>query len=229
MEQTPELWKRLNEYADYIEKRFDETFERFEEPRMNDLKFENWNDTFWRSDVIRKCHLKTIVPKDNKGLWLMHINVFPKEGIELPILGFDIVAGPKKITGSFMDFSPLYGFPHPYSEYMEIAVDGLEWNKPRELPDWAKEIFSGDMIAVGNINTENELDQFIHTTSHLLDHYLYNLKENAFESGRNTKILLNRYCQNQKMNPHLHRSILAMGISEEDKDKYVNEILFEEI
>ena len=229
MEQTPKLWQRLNEYAAYIEKRFDETFTRFEEPRMNDLKFENWNDTFWQSETIRKCHLKTIVPKDNRGLWLMHINIFPREGIELPILGFDVVAGPRKITGSFMDFSPRYGFPHPYSEYMEMAVYGLEWNKPRELPEWAKEIFSGDMIAAGNINTESELDQFIHTTSHLLNHYLDNLEENAFESGRDTKTLLNRYCEKQKMNPHLHRSILAMGISEEDKDKYVNEVLFEEI
>jgi hypothetical protein len=38
-----------------------------------------------------------------------------------------------------------------------------------------------------------------------------------------------KYCENQKMNPHLHRSILAMGISEEDKDDYVNNVLFEEI
>lgn len=229
MKQTPNLWQRLNEYADYIEKRFDETFTRFEEPKMKDLRFENWNDTFWKSDVVRKCHLKTIVPENNKGLWLMHVNVFPREGVELPILGFDIVAGPRKITGSFMDFSPLYGFPHPYNEYMETVVNGLEWNKPRELPEWAKEIFSKDMIAVGNISTENELNQFIYTTSHLLDHYLNNLKENAFESGRDTNTQLNKYCKNQKMNPHLHRSILAMGISEEDKNTYINEILFEEL
>ena len=39
----------------------------------------------------------------------------------------------------------------------------------------------------------------------------------------------NIYCRNQKLNPHLHRSILAMGISEENKDRYVNKVLFEEI
>ena len=192
------------------------------------MKFEGWTDTFWESETVGKCHLKTIQPKDAKSLWLMHINIFPKEGIELPILGFDIVAGPKKITGSFMDFSPLHGYEHPYNEYMKQAILGLEWIKPRELPDWAKEIFSGDMIAVGNIREGHELDQFISVTSQLVTYYLKNMENCAYVSNRDTLPILNKYCSNQKLNPHLHRSILAMGISEEDKESYVNNVLFEE-
>lgn len=226
---TP-LWNRLNDYATYIWLRFDDHFERFDNPKYTeDMHFEGWTDTFWKSNFVSKCHLKTIQPKDAKGLWLMHINIFPKEGIELPILGFDIVAGPKKITGSFMDYSPLHGFDHKYNHYMKSKVKDLTWNKPRELPDWAKEIFSENMIAVGNINTEEELEQFIDVTTDLLDYYLVNLTNNAFLANRDTKPILNKYCINQKMNPHLHRSILAMGISEEDKDRYVNDVLFEEI
>lgn len=223
------LWNRLNDFATYIWMRFDDKFERYHEHGMDGLEFKDWNDTFWRSDLVRKAHLKTIVPENGKGLWLMHINIFPNDGIELPILGFDIVAGPKKITGSFMDYSPLFGHPHPYNDYMENIVKDLSWNKKRELPEWAREIFSDDMIAVGNINTDEELEQFIEVTTHLLNHYLDNLEENAFEAGRDTLPLLNKYCKNQKMNPHLHRSILAMGISEEDKDRYVNDVLFKEI
>ena len=223
------LWNRLNDFATYIWMRFDDKFHQYHEHGMDGLEFKDWNDTFWSSDIVHKCHLKTIVPEDGKGLWLMHINIFPHEGIELPILGFDIVAGPKKITGSFMDYSPLFGHPHPYNDYMENIVKGLSWNKKRELPAWAKEIFSDDMIAVGNINTEEELEQFIEVTTHLLNHYLDNLEENAFEAGRNTLPLLNKYCKNQKMNPHLHRSIEAMGISKEDKNRYINDVLFKEI
>ena len=85
------------------------------------------------------------------------------------------------------------------------------------------------MIAVGNINTEEELDQFIMVTSDLVTHYLENLEQNAFKTNINTIPILNKYCSNQKLNPHLHRSILAMGISEADKDAYVNGVLFEEI
>jgi hypothetical protein len=224
------LWKRLNQYSDYIFNQFDEYFERWDNPSYTeDMHFKGWTDTFWHSDEVYKAHLKTIVPEDGKGLWLMHVNVFPDPSVELPILGFDIVAGPKKITGSFMDYSPLHGFPHPYNDYMKQTVENLEWNKPRELPDWAKEIFSENMIAVGNINTEEELEQFIMVTSDLVKHYLNNLEQNAFKTNRNITPILNKYCQNQKLNPHLHRSILAMGISEKDKDEYVNNVLFEEI
>lgn len=229
MEQTPKLWQRLNKYAEYLETRFDSSFERYEEPKMNNLNFKNWNDTFWCSNVIRKCHLKTIIPEDNKGLWLMHVNVFPRESVELPILGFDIVASTENIAGAFMDFSPLFGFPHPYSDYMERRIDNLEWNNTIELPPWAREIFSEDAIAVGNIDNGVELDQFIQATTDLIDFYIENLEENTFVSNRDTLPLLNRYCQNKKMDPRLHSSILAMGVSEEDKNDYINNILFEEI
>jgi len=223
------LWDRLDNYADDLTKRFDQSFTRYDNPKYTEnMKFEGWTDTFWHSDKIGKCHLKTIQPKDAKSLWLMHINIFPKEGVELPILGFDIVAGPKKITGSFMDFSTLHGHDHTYHDYMHMAIKGLEWNKPRELPDWAKEIFSKDMIAVGNIREGHELDQFISVTSQLVTYYLKNMEEHAVVSNRDTLPILNKYCSNQKLNPHLHRSILAMGISEEDKESYVNDVLFEE-
>ena len=223
------LWNRLNDYAENLSKRFDKSFARYDNPKYtDDMKFECWEDTFWESDKISKCHLKTIKPKDAKSLWLMHINIFPNVGIELPILGFDIVAGPKKVTGSFMDFSPLHGFDHPYNEYMKMAIQGLKWNKPRELPEWATEIFSDSMIAIGNIREGHELDQFISVTSQLVTYYLSKMEEHASVSGRDTLPIMNKYCSNQKLNPHLHRSILAMGISEEDKETYVNEILFEE-
>ena len=223
------LWDKLNNYAEWIGSRFDDSFERWDNPKYTEqMHFSGWKDTFWKSDKISKAHLKTIQPENGKGLWLMHVNVFPNEGIEFPILGFDIVAGPKKITGSFMDYSPLEGFVHPYSDYMKEAVKDLEWVKARELPPWAKEIFSENMIAVGNINTDEELNQFIEVTTKLVDHYLDNLEFTSPQTGRDTLPSLNKYCSNQKLNPHLHRSILAMGISEEDKNAYVNDVLFEE-
>ena len=126
-----------------------------------------------------------------------------------------------------MDFSPLHGYDHPFNDYMAEKVSGLEWNKPRELPDWAKEIFSENMLAVGNIRDGEELDQFMEVTKDLVDVYLNNIVSKAYVAKRDTKPFLNKYCTNQKMNPHLHRSILAMGISESDKNKYVDDVLFE--
>ena len=70
-----------------------------------------------------------------------------------------------------MDFSPLHGYDHAYNDYMAKKVYGIEWNKPRELPEWAKEIFSDNMLAVGNIRDGEELDQFMAITKDLVDHY----------------------------------------------------------
>ena len=96
------------------------------------------------------------------------------------------------------------------------------------LPDWAQKLFSENMIAAGNIRDE-ELDQLCSVTGDLIEHYVKNLDMNAFPNKEDLTDWHNYYCKNQKKNPHLHRSILQMGISEQDKDKYVNEILFEEI
>ena len=57
-----ELWDRLNGYADYISASFDKHFTRYDnEKYTDDLKFKDWNDTFWHSDQVSKAHLKTMV------------------------------------------------------------------------------------------------------------------------------------------------------------------------
>jgi hypothetical protein len=217
-----EIWDKVVPLSERIETLFNKNFIR----ENTTEEFEGWKDMFWSSDVIRKCHLKIIDHRETRKMWLMHINIFPNTDINLPILGFDIVAGPKKVTGAFFDYSVSY--KHPYSDYLEIVTKNLVWNKPRELPEWAQKIFSENMIAAGNIQGE-ELDQLCNVTYELVSHYITDIEKNAFPSRFDLTDWHNFYCVNQKLNPHLHRSILAMGISEEDKDRYVNEVLFEEI
>lgn len=217
------VWNSLIELSTQIEQIFDKHFERY--PITEDINFSGWKDTYWKSNHIRKCHLKTIDNRNTQKLWLMHINIFPNANLNTPILGFDIVAGPSKITGSFFDYSPVDA--HPFMDYYHNKVRDLEWNKPRELPDWAKTIFSDHMIAVGNIKTDKEINQLTDICLNLIHYYVVNLGQ--YDKLGDYKELQNRYCRNQKLNPHLHRSILAMGISEEDKNRYVNNVLFEEI
>jgi hypothetical protein len=109
-----------------------------------------------------------------------------------------------------------------------MATKDISWNKPRELPDWALNIFSENMIAAGNIQDE-EVDILCSLTYDLTKHYVENINQNSFETGLDMTDWHNIYCVNQKKNPHLHKSILAMGISEDDKNRYVNNTLFEEI
>ena len=223
-----EVWDPLIQLSNKIETIFENHYEL-----NSDLKlFDGWNDRLWSSKYVRKCHLKTIDNRDSQKLWLMHINIFPREHLNFPILGFDIVAGPNKITGSFFDFSPVTNEKpeHPYLQHMREKVKDLSWSKERELPEWAREIFSESMIAVGNLRTEEEIRQLSDICLDLVEYYVTNMKTNLYVANPVDIIEShNKYCRNQKLNPHLHRSILAMGISENDKNEYVNRILFEEV
>lgn len=225
-----ETYETLTNLSKRIEKLFNEFFTPVEITEKFD--FDGWSDKIWSSKIVRKCHLKVIDNRDTSKLWLMHINIFPHEHLNLPILGFDLVAGPNKITGSFFDFSPVTDEKpeHVYHLYMREFIKDLTWSRPRELPEWAKEIFSDSMIAVGNLKTEEEISQLTEACTHLVEYYVMNMKYNLFVTNPiGIKERHNKYCRNQKLNPHLHRSILAMGISEEDKNRYIDRVLFEEI
>jgi hypothetical protein len=217
------VWDNLILLSEQIEHIFDKNFVRY--PIKEDINFRGWKDSYWKSDHIRKCHLKTIDNRGTQKLWLMHINIFPNENLNTPILGFDIVAGQNKITGSFFDYSPVD--EHPFLDYFRSKVSNLSWNKPRELPEWAQKIFSKNMIAAGNIRTEEEINQLTRTCLDLVHYYVNNLGK--YDSIGQFKNKQNYYCSQQKLNPHLHKSILAMGIGEEDKNRYINRVLFEEI
>lgn len=219
------LWTQLIDLSERIEALFDKHLERY--PIDEPINFVGWKDTYWKSQQIRKCHLKTIDNRETQKLWLMHMNLFPRVDTSIPILGFDIVAGPNKITGSFFDFSPVCD-KHEFHEHFQRSVSNLAWNKPRELPDWARKIFSDHMIAVGNIREGKEIDQLTDVCLSLIEYYLERAPEFDTPNG-DFKEQQNFYCRQQKMNPHLHRSIIAMGISEYDKNRYVERVLFEEV
>ena len=133
-----ELWEKLINLSEKIGDIFDRNFEQY--PITEDICFTGWKDTYWKSEHVRKCHLKTIDNRDTQKLWLMHINIFPNYDLNTPILGFDIVSGQNKITGSFFDYSPVD--KHEFMDYYYTRVKDLSWNKPRELPEWAQQMIN---------------------------------------------------------------------------------------
>jgi len=219
--------EKLNRFAASLTSIFNEHLVPYENEK-HVQEFDGWDDKFWRSGLIEKCHLKIIDLLEERKLWLLHLNIFPRPGWDLPILGCDIVAGPNKISGAFFDFSPVVYDDHTLCGHFNKETEKFTWKKPRELPDWAQEIFSDHMMAVGNVRAE-EVDQFLLATTNLICYYMDNFNKEAVQVDFTTRPILNKYCINQKMNHQLHNSILAMGISEEDKDYYVNNVLFEEL
>jgi len=224
------LFDRLRNLSEEICNVFDSSMERYENPKHT-ADLNGWEDHFWSNDVIRKCHLKTIEPVGKNKLWLMHINVFPEFDVDLPIFGLDIVANPKKISGCFCDYSPLHDRGHVFLDKFKYETEELTWTRAREMPDWAKEIFSENIVGAGSIREGLETDQLCQMALNLVTFYCSEMGNPVHQKldCLNTKEAQNKYCRNQKMNKMLHSSILAMGVPEERKNQYVENVLFEEV
>jgi hypothetical protein len=59
--------------------------------------------------------------------------------------------------------------------WFKAQVNDLEWNKPRELPEWARQIFSPAMVAAGNLREEDEIKQLCDLAKQTLDFYIKNV------------------------------------------------------
>jgi hypothetical protein len=111
--------------------------------------------------------------------------------------------------------------------WFKAKVDGLEWNKPRELPDWGKQIFSPSMIAIGAVG-EEELEEFIKIGLETLEFYLNNVGLEQ-QSGFDYHMAQNRYCYYQKQNPRTPASLQHLGFTEQEAREFVEQTLFPEI
>ena len=82
------------------------------------------------------------------------------------------------------------------------------------------------MLAYGNLSDPAEIDQFINLGLSTLDYYLQNIKRSGTVNSIDRQ---NYYCINQKQNPHVYRSMIAMGVPEATIRDFVDEVLFPEI
>lgn len=210
--------------AEAIENKFKETGNI--ETKMFDGKL-GIVDSLYSSARYRRAHISVVDARESKNLWLLHVTVFPHTNDSSPIYGFDIVAGPNKVSGAFHDFS-ISGDPvSPLWLWFYARTAMLDWNKKRELPEWGKQIFSKGMVAIGAVG-EEELDKFIELGLANLDFYLRNVGYDQ-QSGADFHMAQNRYCHYQKQNPHTPRVLVNLGFSEQQAADFVATHLFPEI
>jgi len=158
---------------------------------------------------------------------MLHVTVFPQFNDPSPIYGFDIVAGPNKVSGAFHDFSISGDAESPMWLWFNATTAGLEWNKKRELPEWAKQIFSPAMVAIGAVG-EEELDEFVKIGLNSLEFYLINVGLGQQDIA-DYHMAQNRYCHYQKQNPHTPRVLVNLGFTEQESKDFVEKMLFPEI
>ena len=225
------IWDRLIECKDEIIQIFDASATEYNEPGMDHFNNDLWVNRVWRNDDVRRAHIDVVDARESKGLWMMHVCVFPVTNNDGPIYGFDVIAGKNKMTGAFHDFSASSGgINHPMIEGYKEAVADFIPKKQRQLPEWATNIFTDKMLAAGNVSTEEEAVAIIELAQDNLRAYFGEIGEftgNADEVS--TIAAQNYYCHNQQQNPHTPRTMKSLGLDEADVDRFCTDMLFPKI
>lgn len=222
------VWDTLIDIQHLLEDSFNRTGTEIQEPGMDRFNQPGWVNRVWTSNAYRRAHVDVVDARETEGLWMMHCCIFPHTHNPAPIYGFDVVAGKNKMTGCFHDYSSAGDPNHPMMEWFGGYVDNLEWRKERKLPDWAERIFSKHMIAAGNVQAQEELDQITQMARDTLAHYLSTVAETN-NTAVNTTEAQNYYAINQKQNPHTPRVMASLGLNEEDVKTFIQDCLFPEI
>jgi len=223
-----QVWNKLIDIQQTLERLFSETGIEIFEPGMDRFNQPGWVNRVWTSGNYRRAHIDVVDARSTKGLWMMHCCVFPHIHNPAPIFGFDVIAGKNKITGCFIDYSPTTDREHPMIQYFAEEVSRYEWIRKRELPDWAQRIFSPHMVAAGNVQKEEELNQIESLAHILVNHYLETVG-NTNNKVTDTTFEQNFYAQNQKQNPHTPRVMTSLGLDEEDVKVFIQDCLFPEL
>ena len=224
------VWDSLIGIQQTFEEAFDKTGTEIKEPGMDRFNQPGWVNRVWTSDKYRRAHVDVVDARDSKGLWMMHCCIFPHLQNDGPIFGFDVIAGKNKITGCFHDYSATQNPHHVMIDGFGEEVAKLEWRKQRELPDWAKAIFSEHMVAAGNVSKEDEIYQIEELAKHSVESYLDEIDffNNMGEANKG-KDTQNRYAHYQKQNPHTPRTMAALGLDPEDVVVFIQDCLFPNI
>jgi hypothetical protein len=218
------IWESSIKCAQQIERLFRDTGD-LEEITLDERL--GLTDLVFSSLRYRRAHISIVDAREKKKIWMLHVTVFPHFNDNSPIYGFDIVAGPEKVSGAFHDFSSGGDTDHEMMRWFANYVAGIEWNKRRELPEWAKQIFSNHILAIGAVG-QSELEEFIHIGLKSLEYYL----ENVGHSQQDIADYLmkqNNYCHYQKQNPHTPRVLVNLGFTEQEAQDLVRTKLFPEV
>lgn len=225
-----EVWDTLIKLQNDIITAFDSSGTEIYEDGMDAFNKPNWINRVWTSSKYRRAHIDVVDARESKGLWMMHCCIFPHLHSNAPIFGLDVIAGSRKITGFFHDYSPTESADHPMIDDFTNSTERLEWNKKRDLPDWAKQIFNQDMISAGNIQSPEELQQLLNYSYESIFNYMWCISDYNNTADENViKTAQNRYAHYQKQNPHTPRTMTALGLNADEVKEFIEVCLFPEI
>ena len=223
------IWNHLINCQNQIIDIFNEYANEIQEPGLDTFNQPDngWINRVWANSSVRRAHIDVVDARNSKGLWMMHVCCFPDLHNDAPIYGFDVIAGKNKMTGAFHDFSPSATLDHPMIDGYKESVEDFIPKKQRELPEWARNIFTDKMLAAGNVNTEEEAVAIIDIAIANLRAWFEEVPQfDGFGDATLVKASQNYYAHNQQQNPHTPAVMKSLGLPEEDVEVFCRDMLF---
>lgn len=207
----------MTNYKQVLDKTSDKIKKIIESHEVYEIETENFGWQNYRY-VSKKCRLIHLEKYSNKNLSVLHLTSFPKEWSEDPIFGFDIIVTDKKPLASFCDWSPVLNDKSYISTYI--------FQKNYDLPEWTKEIFSQNAIAI--VPQEDELDIVCGIAIDSFGIYLSELTDSKSDKLSEIKNKQNFYCSQQHKNQST-MNVLKSKLGEDRAKYFMETILFPKI
>jgi phycocyanobilin:ferredoxin oxidoreductase len=184
-----------------------------------------WTNVLLESGKFRHGHVETFVVAER--LSVLHVCLFPHLDDPGPIFGFDMIAGPARVTGIFLDLSPTTGQAAGLGLGEVRATQDLgEFQHPRVLPDWG-DIFSAECLAIRPADLD-EVARAIRLAQAALDACLTVPRVRAPHRSAEIGAGQARYIAAQRRNEHTYR--MLAGLIGQDKARgFIDEVLFPDV
>jgi hypothetical protein len=181
-----------------------------------------WSNTWLTSPRFRHGHVETL---DMPGrLCVLHVCLFPPLDDPASIFGFDMIAGPARVIGIFLDLSPVCAErPTPCLGDIVDPAGLADFAEKRVLPSRG-DVFSADMLAVRPVD-QTEVERAIALARDALDGWL--ARADPRRPAARPAVAAGQACyvDAQRRNEHTRRMLTGF-IGAELARRFVVEILF---
>ena len=195
----------MKKFSDTLNPLADQFYEILNDFNPIEIKDYGWENYVWHSNLFSWAHLEKYC---TDKVSVLHCVIMPKKNSRAPIYGFDVIEISGKLTGLFLDLTP---------------VDNRIFDVPqvgnlRPVPEWAN-FFSPNFLCTA----PSEKDVYIGLD--LLVSYFRNLPDTT---ELDYSYQQQQYINGQRKNPQTFK-MLRSQIGEEKAREFMNNILFPDI
>jgi hypothetical protein len=181
-----------------------------------------WDNILLTAERFRRAHIETFLAAGRVSV--LHVCILPHLDDPAPIFGFDMIAGPARVTGIFLDLSPVV-LPNRGLRLRDAVGAGALENfaQFREPPPWG-DIFSEDFLAVRPVDLD-EVGRAIGLAHVALDAVLAVRRGDGRSGLVEIAAGQERYLAAQRCNEHTFR-MLAGFIGQKPARRFIDDVLF---